>query len=417
MSQIDSALEPGVRAVMLSEVEGLLPAFLSAASIERDGPVRAAVELLDLPESDLRRVLAVHLLLSRPIRALVTALPGGIRRPLTSSVRPRVAGRTVSSGIDWAATARYRATSSPFNDVWVTRPANRVFDIPENRALAWILQTIEERGAIAVPPLGDAPGAWGDEIRSLTGAVQRARRAAWLEGVPATWPGDDAYLRLRADRMGFYRIRVTDAARHLRRLLIAPSPDDIVDALSQRFFEPQYDWKLFEIAVLMRICRSLATIGARVNPTRLFHEGKNRPFAAYRVSSTREVRLWYQAWPPATKPSELSDAIHHYELPSGGNRPDIVVEIVDSGHPSRAIVMELKASRSGPYLGSGLSQLLSYLRDRPTLFAGPASGWLVAPAGSGYTEKPPGHRPLWVTSADNAPEALLRLVQANSGSS
>lgn len=390
---------------MLSEVRSLLPAFLSAASVERDGPVNAAVELLQLSESDLRRVLAVHVLLSTQVRELVAELPQAVRRPLTSSVRPRVAGRAVTSGIDWAATARHTATSSPLGDIWVTRPANRIFDIPENRALAWVLRIIEERSSIALPATS-TPGPWGDEIRSTTGVVHRTRRASWLEAVPSTWPGDDAYPRLRADRMGFYKVRVANAARYLRHILIAPTPDDVVQALSERYFEPRQDWKLFELAVLMRITRDLAEVGTRLSPNRLFQDGRGRPFARFEISPGREVRLWYQMWPPETSPSELDDAVRHYEVPSGGNRPDIVVELVEAGKSRRAIVLELKASGSGSYLGSGFSQLLGYLRDRPALSSKAASGWVVAPAGASYTSKDPEGRALWITSADDVSSAV-----------
>ncbi|MDX1885365.1 hypothetical protein [Mycolicibacterium sp. 120270] len=406
MSQIDTSMSPALRGVMLSEIKSLLPAFLSAASVEREGAVNAAVELLGLPEFELRRILAVHIMLSTPIRELVCELPTAVRRPLTSSVRPRIAGRTVTSGIDWAATARHRATSSPLGDIWVTRPANRIFDIPENRALAWVLRVLEERGIMAVPPTGEAPGAWGDEIRHMTGVVRRTRRTAWLEGVPDTWPGDDAYLRLKADRMGFYRIRVANAARYLRHILIAPSPVDIVQALSERYFEPRQDWKLFEIAVLMRISRDLAEVGKRLSPTRLFQEGRGRPFARFSTGPSREIRLWYQMWPFSTRPSELDDAVRYYGLPSGGNRPDIVIELVEDGKSVRAIVLELKASTSGSYLSSGFSQLLGYLRDRRRLLTKPASGWLVAPPGTGYTSKVPDGRALWVTSSDEVSSAV-----------
>lgn len=406
MSQIDSSMEPVLRVAMLAEVQKLLPAFLSAASVERGGAVNAAVELLGLPEADLGRVLSVHMMLSSPVRGLVAALPTGIRRPITSSARPRIAGRTVTSGIDWAATARHRATSSPMGDIWVTRPASRIFDIPENQALAWVLKTLEERGTVAVPPIGDAPGAWGEEIRAMTSEVLRARRTAWLEGVPSIWPGDEAYVRLKADRTGFYRLRVAAAARFLRKLLIAPSPDDVVEALSQRYFEPKQDWKLFEIAVLIRICNALATLGTRLSSTHLFHDGKRRPFAAYQVGSTRVVRVWYQTWPPASTPSELADAIRHYKLPAGGSRPDIVVEFVDAGKSTRALVLELKASTSGSYLSSGFAQLLGYLRDRPGLLSAPASGWLVAPPGANYSSRPPGSRALWITSSNDVAEAI-----------
>jgi hypothetical protein len=414
MSQIDSSMDPALRAVMLSEVKSLLPAFLSAASVERGGPVNAAVELLGLPESDLRRVLAVHAMLSTPVRELIAELPVGVRHPLTSSVRPRIAARTVTSGIDWAATLRHRATSSPLGEIWVTRPASRIFDIPENRALAWVLQIIEERGTIAVPAVGAAPGAWGDEIRFMTNVVRRARRTAWLEVVPALWPGDEAYFRLKADRKGFYRTRVTNAARYLRKILLSPSVEDVVQALSDRFFEPRQDWKLFEIAVLMRITHALQEVGTRLSPTRLFIEGRGRPFARFGLISAREMRLWYQTWPPSTRPSELDDAVRYYELASGGNRPDIVIEWVDDGVSTRAIVLELKASAVPGYLSNGLSQLLGYLRDRPRLLTEPASGWLVAPAAPGYASKASSGRALWVVSADDVAAAVRSAASADS---
>ena len=410
MSQIDSSMEPDLRAVMLSEVRALLPAFLSAASIERGGPIDAAGELLGLPESDRRRVLAVHLLLSKPVREFVAALPIGVRHPRTSSVRPRVSGRTVTSSIDWAATTRHRATSSPLGDIWVTRPANRIFDIPENRALAWVLKTIEERAAIAVPPYGDAPSTWGREIRSMSGTVQQATRTAWLKDIPAVWPGDTAYSRLKGDRTGFYSVQVANTSRYLRHLLVTPSPEDVVEALCQRYFEPTQDWKLFEIAVLIRIVRELEAIGTRMDPTRLFHEPGGRPFAKYRVSQERAVQIWYQTWPPATHYSKLDDAIRHYGLRARGNRPDIVIEIIDNGVSHRAVVLELKASGSSTYLSSGLSQLLGYLNDRPKLLSAPASGWLVAPASANLVPKAHGGRQLWVTNADSVAASVSALV-------
>lgn len=411
MSKIDSSMDASLRAVMLSEVQSLLPAFLSAASVEREGPLNAAVELLGLRESDLRRVLAVHVMLSAPVRELTAELPTAVRQPLTSSVRARVAGRTVTSGIDWAATARHHATSSPLGAIWVTRPASRIFDIPENRALAWVLRTLEERGTMAIPPTGDVPASWGDEIHATMGLVHRVRRTAWLEGVPAIWPGNDAYFRLSADRRGFYRIRVANAARYLRHILLTPTSEEIVQALSERYFEPRQDWKLFEIAILMRITRALTDIGAKLTPIRLFHDSGSGPFARFRINAAREVRLWYQSWPAATAPSELEDAARHYELASAGNRPDIVIELLFAGESRRALILELKASASSAYLSSGLSQLLAYLKDRPRLTSEPASGWLVAPASAGFVSKPPNRRALWITSADEVADAVAAAAQ------
>ncbi|UOD83473.1 hypothetical protein [Paenarthrobacter ureafaciens] len=277
--------------------------------------------------------------------------------------------------------------------------------------MAWVLRTIEERGILAVAPSEQkAPGAWGEEIRTMTGVVRRARQTAWLEAVSYAWPGDDSYVRLNADRMGFYRNRVTAAARYLRQILIAPSADDIVQALSERFFEPSQDWKLFEIAVLMRITRALGEIGERIGKPKQFTDNGRGPFARFHINPNREVRVWYQSWPPSSAPTELGDAVKHYKMFNGGNRPDIVIELVEAGNAVRVIILELKASTSGSYLSSGFSQLLGYLRDRPELTSEPMSGWLVAPAGDGYKSRDPEGRALWVVSSENVAPAVQSVV-------
>lgn len=408
MSEIDRSLSPELRDELLSEVRGFLPAFLGAAVNERDNPVAAAAELLGLSLRDLRRVLAVHALLSEPVRSFVAALPEGVRRPIMASTRPRVAGRVVTSGIDWAGTIRHRATSSPTNPEWVTRPARRIFDLPENRALAWLIEELRGRVAsLRVPSTQSA--SWIREVQQAGATVAKAQKLAWLEGIPAEWPGDHVYERLRADRSGFYRTRVAPAARYLRRLLYLPTVQDIVDAICTRYFEPSQDWKLYEVAVLLRISRALAEVGTRRGAVRML-DVSNQPFVTYEVSDDRLVSIWYQGWPPSSGESELRDAITYYGTGEGGNRPDVVVEIRVGGRATRLIVLELKASYAPAYLSSGFAQLLSYLRDRPTLTRAPASGWLVAPYRD-HAALDPGSRALWLVSADSAAEAIVDAVR------
>jgi hypothetical protein len=289
--------------------------------------------------------------------------------------------------------------------VWITKPARRLFDVPENGALAWVLRALEERAIIAASALADAPTPWVAEIRDTLASVRRARKVAWLENLPTVWPGDNVYFYLRADRVGFYRTRVAEAARYLRRML-SPTEADIVEALGARYFEPTQDWKLFEIAVLLRICTALEDVGTRLGPTLSFHDRRPRPFATYRLDASRKVRVWYQKWPPSTGPSELDDAIAYYRLPAGGTRPDIVIEVVEEETPLRGLILELKASTASSYMSSGFSQLLGYLRERPTLFMGQAAAWLVVPMSSNFASKPPAGRSLWITSADDVATAV-----------
>jgi hypothetical protein len=409
LSFIDTSMDPILQESMLDEVRGALPAFLGSASREQTDPVSAAAELLGLSVVDMKRVVAVHVMLSEPIRALVQALPAGLRRPMTSTVRPRQFSRSISAGIDWKASIAHRATASPLGDVWVTRPARRAFDLPENRALAWVLETVEGRGRVAVrSDHGNSP--WAEEIRAMSAAVHAARHVSWVEALDSAWPGDDVYRGLRGDRLGFYKNRVAESARHLRSILVDPSASDLAEAICARYFVPERDWQLFEIAVLLRICRALAANGDLIGNYRLL-VGAPGPFAKFRISSSVEVRVWYQHWPASMVPSELEDAAKHYGVGQTVSRPDIVIEILSDSAPVKAIVLELKASSSAKYLSSGLSQLLGYLRDRPNLTSGPATGWLVAPASTSFTTRAPEGRALWVVSSDEVANEVLRSVR------
>ena len=309
-------MSSGLRETLLGEVKAYLPAFLSSETRERADPVAATSDLLDIPSASLHRALAVHLMLSDETRAFVADLPNGIRRPVTESIRPRIAGRTVTSGIDWAATVRHQATANPAGGEWVTRPANRMFDLPENQALAWVLATLQDRAHVALPSHEGSLPAWAHEIREAEARVRSSKRTAWLEAVPAKWPGDTVYQRLAADRLGFYRTRVTNTARQLRAVLNNPSPQTQVDALCNRFFEPTQDWKLFEIGVLTRLCCEMDRVGERVRRRATFDA---RQFAHYRLPEGREVRIWYQAWPDTKEKSELREAAT--PLRSQGHKP------------------------------------------------------------------------------------------------
>ena len=72
---------------------------------------------------------------------------------------------------------------------------------------------------------------------------------------------------------------------------------------------------------------------------------------------------------------------------AGATRPDIVVELLTPGEPAKGILLEVKASRKGNYLGEGVTQALGYLADRPELFltmAPPTA--VVAPASNAFTQ-------------------------------
>jgi hypothetical protein len=143
LSKVDADFNAAEREVYLGEIRSYLPAFLSSAATERPDLVGDVSELLNLTRGDLRRVIAVHVALSAQVREFIAALRQGLRSPITSSERPRIATQAVRGPIDWPATFQARAVSGWSEAVFVVRPALRVFDTPENRALAWLLGRLD----------------------------------------------------------------------------------------------------------------------------------------------------------------------------------------------------------------------------------------------------------------------------------
>jgi hypothetical protein len=402
---VDTGFSPQERNALLDEVRYHLPAFLSSGAVEREDPVGDVSDLLNLRTGDLRRVVAVHLGLSAQITAFAAGLPPGLRRPITSSIRPRVVTQAVRGPIDWGATVRLQSTSTAVG-LYVVRPARRVFDTPENRALAWALQRLEAELASVAPTTDTAASGWTARLQTNLRAIQAARRHPWLREVPPERPDSSTLKRLAAARTLFYKLLLPEALRAMRRWMDAPSPEDLTELLCTRYFEPSRNWQLFELVVALRLARAFAQVSTGKRRGRLLTGTGRAPFAGYRLADGGEIFLWYQAWPPVAGASIHSAARVRHSIASGETRPDIVIE--RRGASPALVILELKATRSASYLGQGLSQLLSYIKERPALLSGPASAWLVAPPSAAFVAAPPDpSEPLWVVDADSVPQAAV----------
>lgn len=399
---------------MLSEVRAYLPAFLSPAATEQGDPVGDAQELLGLHAIDLARVLSVHVCLSDEVRALSDSLGSGLRRPLMATERPKEQTQTVRGPIDWAGTVRLRAGSGWDRTRFVVRPGRRVFDVPENRALAWVLERLRLAvdAASALVSLDSVPAetGWLSSLKHLDAVLRRATRVEWLREIPAERPSTNTRARLRAARTAFYRITLGRAVEVLLTL-VDPGPDEIASAICERYFRPDKAWRLFEVLVALRLARELGQPehGLTPRPRRLLTGTPGgTPFARFQLADYSEIRLYYQGWPRTKTPSEREGAARRHGMPVVSSIPDLFVTRVGAdGSVQDAAVLELKASKRPGYLGEGLSQLLGYLGERPSIFGTQPSGWLVAPTSSAFQPAPPdGQKPLWIVAADEVAAAV-----------
>lgn len=421
MSKVDADLAPVEREAFLDEIRNHLPAFLSAAATEREDPVGDVEDLLNLRKDDLRRMVAVHLALSAPIVDFIAGLGEGLRHPRTSSERPLVSSQAVRGPIDWSATIRERATSGWDVSRHVVRPARRIFDIPENRALVWLLKRLDAElrrvaPAESDPATGVHSSGWFSRIVEMRARIQVAKRHHWVRGVPGERPDARTMQALLAARTRFYKHLIPEAVAQLQRFVERePTAPDLTELLCSRYFEPERDWRLFELLVALRLARAIDEQSASKRKARLLVGTGRAPYARYAMADGDEIRLWYQAWPRDIGVSAHEDARSHYEIDAGHARPDLVIQRVRDGKTVDALLFELKASRNGGTLGGGLLQMLGYLKDRPDLFITRPAAWLVAPPSTAFVSKDPEDRELWAVNSDEvAAAAVARLTSVTS---
>lgn len=410
---VDNDFPPEARAALLNEIRDYLPAFLHRGASEQHDPVGDARELLNLEQGDLQRVVAVHQCLDEAVISFGAGLQRGLRQPMTSSRRPPEISQSVRGPIDWAATISRRSLEAGNQSQFVVRSAQRVFDTPENRALAWLLDRLRtstqaalgELSDDALDSLGETTAGWADRIQRLSSQVRAAQRTSWLRQVDPEPPTRRTIKRLKASRSSFYAITVTAAVEAVLEFS-NPSEQALADVLCRRYFEPARTWLIFEVYVALRLARAFAKASGRPRKARLLAGGNRAPFARYAYPDGSEVALIYQGWPSGLGRSLRRETSDRHELASTASRPDIF--ITRSGSAPDVAVLELKASYRPGYLGNGLSQLLGYLAERPDAWKKKPAGWLVAPASEAFRDRPAGETEnLWIVSADQVADAAV----------
>ncbi|HET7417252.1 MAG TPA: hypothetical protein VFJ61_06485 [Solirubrobacterales bacterium] len=390
-----------------------MPAFLRKDASEQHDPVGDVKELLNLDDSDLRRVVAVHGCLDESILGFGERLREGLRRPITASSRPVEVGQVVRGPIDWSATVARRSLEAGDLSRYAVRSARRIYDIPENRALVWLLDSLraacrralDEKPDPATDEGGARPLGWTNRIRRLGTQVEQARATEWLRAVPAEAPDIRTMQKLKAARSSFYRDHLRVAAERMRSLQ-NPDEDALIEVLSERYFEPAATWTIFEVCVALRLVREFGRISARPRRSRLLVGTGRAPFARYLLDDGSEVSLLYQAWPRDCGSSLLQELGKRHGIKVGASKPDLF--LFRDGEEPDVLLLELKASVSPSYLKEGMAKLLTYVADRPELWKGQPAAWLVAPASNAFVASPAGTgQELWIVSADAVAEAAV----------
>jgi hypothetical protein len=393
---------------MLEEVRAHLPAYLSGAATMRRDMLADVRELLGLDDSDLKRLLAVHVSLDQDAIALVDALGEHTPRPPASSSRTTVVGQTARGSFDWPATISKRAMSGNDTTLFASRSPEKDPDTVETRVLVWVVDTLY--GAVRRAGGSPAPSAaredldkWPHRLNAMAATLARVRKVRWIADAVARRPSPRDVQRLAASRSRFFREAVRPVAAALLR---AEEPDAqaITDILCRLYFEPDKVWRLYELTVALRLARAFndPATGLTPRPARLVRGAPGvGAYATYDTAGGGTVALTYQGWPKDAGPSSRATIAARHGLHATDSIPDVLVIRRDAdGAIVDALVLELKASVQAKYLVQGLSQLLSYLGEQPRLFGRPPAAWLVAPRSDALAAAPSGaDSPLWIVDA------------------
>lgn len=409
---IDADFAADERAGYLDEVREHLPAFLSEVAYGRADPLADVSALLNLRAEDRRRVINTHLAFTEPIVHFVHSLPEGLRRPISSSLRPPVISQAVRGPVDWAATYRTRNQQGGNPALFVVRPAERIFNTPENQTLRWFLRTLRDHLEVIRPVESDTskvmhPGeSWWPHVTELRRELDEGLRPRWLSAVEPVRPTRLVLGRLRSSRRAFYAQTLPEAIETMQRYTERPGPEEITELLCRRYFEPRLNWQLFELVVALRLARAFEErLGMKRAPTSLMVGRSHRPFARYELAGGDEIHLWYQTWPDLETRSLLREARARHHLDWGSSRPDLVLERRSGGKLVDSILLEVKASRNSRTLGAGLLQMLGYLKERPEFWPAATPAWLVAPQSPAFQPGLAAGEPLWMVSSDEVAAA------------
>lgn len=413
MSAIDARLSSGQRTAFVEEVRSSLPAFLSTASREIVDPIQDVAALLQLRRQDLRKVIQHHLLLSAEVSAFVEGLSGYLRSPSTTSVRPRIETRVIRGQVDWGATIRTRASRGA-DVTFITRPASRIFDTDENRALVWLVGQLlgYQHGARDAMTAVANRTPWEQRLEHHRSALQLAERTQWARSVSHPQRLDvDMRRALAHSRRHFLRKTSGDLVRLIDRSLQSPTPEGVLELLSRRYFEPSQDWRLYELVVVLRVATAFREVALRSHRTRLLVGSGSGPFVSFVMDDETTVEIWYQAWPSRTA-SVQSNVLARHEVSGAGSRPDIVAtRLAADGQLIDAVLLELKASEHPSTLADGVLQTLGYLADRASLLLNPPAGWVV-PLGGARTVDPQPSHPVWIVDCDRVARSLVERFAA-----
>ncbi|MEU9870147.1 hypothetical protein AB0C87_20110 [Actinomadura sp. NPDC048021] len=353
------------RQARITEVRDRIWAYISPAA-QMEGPgLLVAAALLDWPEDEASRLGHLQFLLCDEVGAFLADMPQQLRRLSTSSTRDeKTTTERIEGPVNWSRTQALRGTSGNQSS-FVTSPAKREYQTPENEILVHVLDTIVETAALT---------AWATKverkglallIRKRVTQAAKFRQHKIFTSIEPRRPSARAVASIRSGRTGTRYAAAIAAYDKAVRLVEQIDRQAIRESIEQAGIVTSLESTLFELLTTFRVMDALQLHGWKMDP---FYTFKGAVQSQGFRRDGRQVRLWYQSCPDELEKNDRYTGVlgaHKFES-KAPLRPDVVLKWCDQSNADRWLLIECKLSQSGGVgraARDALSDLLFYRRS------------------------------------------------------
>lgn len=358
------------RSASIAAVHDRIWSYLSPAS--RLETLLSAAALLGWPEADALRLGELQFLLSAAVDDFLQQMPQLMRRLATASTREEQwTPERLHGPIAWNRTLALRGAVGS-RHLYVTSPAKRVYQTPENEVLVHVLdaivRTAQQSGwAETLARAGPAT-----IVRDRLSEATRWQQSRLLSSIDRMPPTPRSVARIRSGRNRVRYAALLGAYDNLVSLVEQLNRQAVREAIEHAGLVTSSDPRLFELLVTFRLIDALQDHGWRMRPFALI---EGHLHASGHRTDGRHIDLWYQS-----TPQELSTesryqqvlASHAFTYPQP-LRPDVILRWIDQYNRHRWLLVECKLSESQRVehaARQALVDLLAYRRSFDAVLTG-----------------------------------------------
>jgi hypothetical protein len=327
---------PWDRAELIREIRSKVWRYLTPAA-DLESELLEAAALLQMPASELRAIGQLQFLVSDELGQLLSELPFLMRRLATSTANEEEwSSERIRGSIQWGRTLGLRGATG-LRNLYVTAPARRAFQTPENEMLVFLLD--------ATVMLGRRSG-WhrstsetvGKLVSSRVAVAERALQVRMLTEIERRPLNGTPLMRVRSGRHK-NRYRSVLAAYDLYRSLLGRLDRQAIrQSVEHGGLVSRDDPVLFELLSTFRTLEALSHLGWTMSRMGLFA-------GSLRVTGILEderLELTYQVTPAdLSRGSIYRSAQYRHGVAVGALRPDLVLRHIRENE-ERWLLVEVK---------------------------------------------------------------------------